>query len=269
MTDTVLALDFGVYSPNITVAQFEQAKALGYEACIIGLWHGQSKNPYAQQQVMNAWAAFLEEGYYVFLGPPNWTPLSGKEQVKAGIWAAPTCTTIAIDVEIDVHPDTVVDALLEANRYGRPCIYTGRWFWNWWLLKYHDWFASHTFDSFPAWLADYDWQPVLDTPRLAHLGPVVGKQFKGSTTEVAGINADLNVFSRAWLFGEDDMATPAEFDALKRRVEIAEEGRRIDADCHSWTAMMGTDDEGTYFDTFIQEHIAWRLRDKPGWTVPA
>lgn len=267
MTDLVYVLDFGIYTPNITVAQFEQAKALGYEAVIVGLWHGQSKNPYAQQQVMNAWAAFLKEGYYVLLGPPTWTALNGKEQVKAGLWATPTCTTIAIDVEIDVHPDVVADALQEAAKYGRPCIYTGGWFWNWWLLKYHDWFANHTFIEYPAWLADYDCQPVLDTSRLAHLGPVIGKQFKGSTNEIAGIHADLNVFDRTWLIdGEDEMA---EDPRLTRMLEKGPERAQIEADFGAWMAVYGVPAvEEQPFNAFVQKHIAWRLRGKPGWTVP-
>ena len=67
---------------------------------------------------------------------------------------------------------------------------------------------------------------------------------------------------------EDDM-TQAEVDALKRRIEILEEAQATAADCRDWTDVMGTSAEDIMFKAFIDKRIAWRLRGKPGWTVPA
>ncbi len=218
---TILALDFGIYTWPLTLDQLRQAKAAGYEGCIIGGWHGQSANRYFILQAELAFnAGLLVPARYALIAPPSWTAFSPSQQVRESMqgYSPERCaalTTIAIDAEVDITPDMLLEALTEAKKYGRTCIYTGAWWWNWFILRYHDWFAIHpsVFADEPAWLADYDWLPILDTPRLAHLGPVIGKQFKGSTREVAGINADLNVFDADWLGMEDEM-TPEEVKAI-------------------------------------------------------
>lgn len=207
----MLALDISVYTGEVFGYQLQAANDAGYKLVIVGLWHGQSANRYAEQQIKAVLDNNLLDGYYVLIAPPTWTPHSPTGQVMIG--GAETINLdvypfrlLAVDAEVDITPDMLLEALIEARGWGKTCIYTGAWWWNFFILRYHDWFYAHpdAFANEPSWLADYDWLPVLDTPRLAHLGPVVGKQFKGTTREIGGINADLNVFDPEFVLGDEE-----------------------------------------------------------------
>jgi hypothetical protein len=280
MTETVLVLDFGCYTWPLTEGQLRQAKAAGYEGCIIGGWHGQSSNPYLVRQGDTCVAAGISVmGIYALIAPPSWTSFTPREQVRAGLPIGRAVPIVAVDAEVDITPDMVLDALTEAKRHGRTCLYTGGWWWNWFILRYHDWFYAHpdAFSNEPAWLADYDWLPVLDTPRLAHLGPVVGKQFANGERgkQVVGINADLNVFDRAWFFGEEDDMDEVTVEAIVdkalkpvlRSLELQAENARDMALFKAWQDSKGTGYEDAKFWAFINGPIKWRLLEN-GWTWP-
>ena len=108
---------------------------------------------------------------------------------------------VSVDVEVATTPAIVRQAVDGLRALGKKvCIYTGAWFWNWLQLQFG---GNFDFSDVPAWLADYDGNPALDTPRLGRLGPVIGKQYRGSH-DIGGVTVDANTFSDSFI-QEDDM----------------------------------------------------------------
>jgi N-acetyl-anhydromuramyl-L-alanine amidase AmpD len=54
-----------------------------------------------------------------------------------------------------------------------------------------------------------------------------------------------------------------------RSLELEAEKEDIRNSLEDWLQAFGKTDEDRWFNLFISGHIAWRLRGKPGWTVPA
>ena len=102
----------------------------------------------------------------------------------------PALFMVAIDVEVaGTDPNAVRAAVSLIRHNGQvPVIYTGAWFWNEWITTH-----QQDFSDVPSWLADYDGDNKLDTAKLERLGPVIGKQYTGTTT-VNNVQVDQDVF---------------------------------------------------------------------------
>jgi len=253
--ETVLAVDVSAWTGPISGAQWYGLGAKGIELLVVGLWHGASANPYAQQQLAGAeLSRMMRAGYVALAGRFN-----GADDVVNGVKPLdyPPLAFVAVDVELPDVTAEDVRAAVDCARAGgyRAIIYTGAWFWNWWLLREHDWFYAHPdgFSDCPAWLADYDYVPELDTALLGMLGPVVGKQFQGTTEFVPGCIVDLNVFDAAWLKGGemDEAQVKAIVDPVSQRLSRAlaleRERREIQVGLDRWMLAYGTGDEDEFF----------------------
>jgi len=213
----MLGLDVSVYSGEITAEKWRQIKALGYEVAVIGLFHGQTANRYANRQCFAAKEAGMITAGYIYLAP--WTGKSGEEQVLVGLdtvgeLLAKEMCFVAIDCECDgITKEMIWQAVDTVRAKGlRAIIYTARW---WWKDHFGD---PHDFAGVPLWSAYYDNDPDLDFPKMPygnweptlHIGVraaqtagIMGEQYQG-TVYICGINCDLNWFDERFIREEDD-----------------------------------------------------------------
>lgn len=213
----MLGLDVSVYSGEITADKWRQIKALGYEVAIIGLFHGQTANRYANRQCFAAKEAGMITAGYIYLAP--WTGKSGEEQVLVGLdtvgeLLAKEMCFVAIDCECDgITKEMIWQAVDTVRAKGlRAIIYTARW---WWKDHFGD---PHDFAGVPLWSAYYDNDPDLDFPKMPygnweptlHVGVraaqttgIMGEQYQG-TTYICGINCDLNWFDERFIREEEN-----------------------------------------------------------------
>jgi len=166
-------------------------KAEGWELLIVNLWTGASTPSPARANLVNARAAgMLTAGYTVV----NMTPATAvnKAALAAGTeWEH--LAFVSVDVEIATTPAIIRQAVDSLRTLGKKaCIYTGGWFWGG---------VTGDFSDVPAWLADYDGNPAMDTARLGRLGPVIGKQYKNSH-DIGGVTVDANTFSDSFIGGD-------------------------------------------------------------------
>ena len=134
-------------------------KAEGWELLIQNLWTGASTPTPARTNLVNARAAgMLTAGYTVV----NMTPATAvnKAALAAGTeWEH--LAFVSVDVEIATTPAIIRQAVDSLRTLGKKaCIYTGSWFWGG---------VTGDFTDVPAWLADYDGNPAMDTARLARV----------------------------------------------------------------------------------------------------
>lgn len=210
MRELLKAIDVSTYGGAISADQWREVKADGYQLAVVGLWHGKSINPYANQQCLGALDAGLMIAGYVYLAP--WTGRTGSQQVDVGmgtlsIAAVDNLRFMALDAECDgISEGMIARAIDWVIAYDlRPIIYTGRW---WWVEHFGN---PEMFKDLPLWTAQYPLvlpnQPnLLDIPLLYggwRRERLVGWQWKG-TTDLHGVNCDLNVFDAAFVRGEEE-----------------------------------------------------------------
>jgi hypothetical protein len=216
----MLAVDVSVYSGEITADKWREIKALGYEVAVIGLFHGQTANRFANQQGFAAREAGMISAGYIYLAP--WTGKNGEEQVLTGLQTlgaglAKDLNFVAIDCECDgISKEMIWDAVATVRSEGlRAAIYTARW---WWKDHFGD---PHDFAGVPLWSAYYDNDPDLDFPKMpygnwapelrvgvraAQTTGIMGEQYAG-TVYICGVNCDLNFFDERFIRQEEeDMA---------------------------------------------------------------
>ena len=168
--------------------------AEGYRLAVQDLWTGASVPGAPATTLARARAAGLvTAGYTVVNTFPAATAVNKAVAAAGAEWQH--LAFVSVDVEIATTPEIIRQALNGLRALGkRVCIYTAAWFWGG---------LSGDFSDVAAWLADYDGNPALDTLRLGRLGPVIGKQYAG-TTQLAGHAVDLNTFDDAFITGQEE-----------------------------------------------------------------
>ncbi|MDD1678718.1 MAG: hypothetical protein LUO93_05990 [Methanomicrobiales archaeon] len=213
----MLGVDVSVYSGEIPVGKFDQIRDAGYDVVVVGLWHGASVNPYANRQAHAAFEAGLHVAAYVFLA--TWSGKNGANQVYSGLEpldpdVRDSLNFVAIDCEADSDAEMINGAIGMVNVFKlRPVIYTAKW---WWEGKGLD------FSQFPLWDAYYDEDSDVDFPSHLYGGwtKVIGEQWQG-TTDLFGINVDLNWFDDEFIIGRREEVTRL-FVQLPNKPEVYE-----------------------------------------------
>jgi len=174
--------------------------AEGWRVAVVNLWTGLASPTPARANLANARAAGFSTAGYTVVNMQSAATAVNKAVGAAGAeWGH--LDFISVDVEVPTTPAIVRQAVDGLRALGKKvCIYTGGWFWNWFMLQQG---GNFDFSDVPAWLADYDSSPALDTARLGRLGSVIGKQYRG-TTQLAGYAVDLNTFGDGFITGQED-----------------------------------------------------------------
>jgi len=203
---TVCGVDVSAYQYSISRDKWARMKADGQVVAVVGSWHGVQDNAWALENLMRARSVGLKTATYIAINGSR----SGRSHVEEGRDACggqwEHLNFVAIDVEIRGVTEEILDAALAnvEKLGGRPAIYTGRWFWNWWALS-----LGHLpgldrpggvsrYASYPLWTALYDGRPTLDVPLYGGWERAVGHQYAG-TTAAYGTQVDLNVFDAEWV----------------------------------------------------------------------
>jgi GH25 family lysozyme M1 (1,4-beta-N-acetylmuramidase) len=196
-------IDISNFSGAVTVEQFKELKALGFQWVIPGTQIGLDGMGYTQTQIDNALAAGLDvPGVYELLywGDRDYARIEHAKSFGRPVW---------IDCEAEVPPgwlpEHVVSRIAVAvNQLGAQCagIYTGRW---WWVPQTRN---SVAFSDLPLWHAEYGVEPFAKfTAYGGWTRPTIWQYAdKGPTA----VNADLN----AW-----DFVAPAPVDRLTPDIE--------------------------------------------------
>lgn len=179
----------------------------GFRVMVQCLWTGTLSPEPARENLRDArLEGFVTAGYAVVNRLLAATTLERALAAAGDEW--PRLAAVFIDVEVDgVREATIRDSLEAVSAAGkRAAIYSARWFWaghlgdpQWpWLLGYR------------IWNAYYDGEPDLDFER-APWGPwsaanVAGEQYTG-TTNIEGVDVDLDRFDLEFFTREDDMLT--------------------------------------------------------------
>lgn len=205
---TVRGVDLSVYQGAVGRRSWVAMARDGVEVAVVGSWHGLRSNPHAPSNLLEARMADLTVATYMAINDSR----SGRAHVEAGRAACANqwrgLRFAAIDVEVRGVTEEILDDALAAVEElgGRPAIYTGRWFWNWWALA-----LGHLpgldrprgvcrYATYPLWTALYDGRPTLDVPLYGGWQRAVGHQYAG-TTPAYGTHVDLNVFDAEWVEG--------------------------------------------------------------------
>ena len=205
------AVDLSFSAASLAWCQARKAEA--WALLIADLWTGVSTPAPARANLANArQAGMLTAAYTVVNTLPAATAVNKAIGAAGAEWEH--LNFVSVDVEVETTPATVRQAVDGLRALGKKvCIYTGAWFWNWFQLQFG---GNFDFSDVPAWLADYDGNPTLDTPRLGRLGPVIGKQYRGSH-DIAGVTVDANTFDDSFI-QEVDMDTEHRLTALEEAV---------------------------------------------------
>jgi len=220
------ALDLSFSSASLAWCQARKAE--GWALLVQDLWTGVSTPSPARTNLVNArQAGMLTAGYTVVNNLSGITAINKAATAAGPEWEH--LSFVSVDVEVATTAAIVRQAIDGLRAQGKlVCIYTGGWFWNSFIQQGGD------FSDVPSWLADYDGNSTMDTARLAKLGPVCGKQYRGSH-DLGGVTVDANTFDDGFMavlatpapaIEEEDMPTQAEFDALK--AEVARLVRHVD-----------------------------------------
>ena len=195
------ALDLSFSSASFAWCQGQ--KAAGWQLLIADLWTGVSTPAPARANLANArQAGMLTAGYTVVNSLPGITAINKAAAAAGPEWEH--LSFVSVDVEVQTTPAIVREAVDGLRALGKKvCIYTGGWFWN-------QFGGNFDFSDVPAWLADYDGSSVLDTPRLGRLGPVIGKQYRGSH-DIGGVTVDANTFDDAFVSPQEEEMTKMRF----------------------------------------------------------
>ncbi len=194
--------DYSKWQREVSRASHAQMRAAGVEGFVVGLWHGIDNNPYALNSLSNGRAESLYPSGYAILNAKNGRDTIREAKNAAGFhW--PYLFGVAVDIELRVTPAThlervMVDAIDEIRVQGqRPYMYTGNWFWNWWVLELGR--APRGAEDVGAWIAVYNGiKDLASAGTRPGYGPIVGHQYTGSTSAF-GTTGDFNVFDRAWV----------------------------------------------------------------------
>lgn len=202
----VKGIDLSVYQDGISPVQWRQMKADGQVVTVVGSWHGTRPNTFAWWNLVRARMAGLKTATYIAINGSRsgWHHVNGGRGPCFEQWDH--LNFVAIDVEVRGVTEEILDGALARVEElgGRPAIYTGRWFWNWWALSLGHLpgldraggvcrFARHG-----LWAAYYNGVPNLDVPLFGGWQVVMGHQYAG-TTPAYGTQVDLNVFDAGWL----------------------------------------------------------------------
>jgi len=203
---TVKGVDLSVYQGVVRARSWQVMARDGVKVAVVGSWHGLRSNLHAPSNLLEARMADLTTATYIAVNGDR----PGRDHVESGRAACAArwkpLNFVAIDVEIRGVTEEILDHALARVKElgGRPAIYTGRWFWNWWALS-----LGHLpgldrpggvsrYASYPLWTAFYDGRPTLDVPLYGGWERAVGHQYAGTTTAY-GTQVDLNVFDAEWV----------------------------------------------------------------------
>jgi len=255
MTDLVRALDVSVYSGRTSRQWWRDRRAEGWELAVCGSWHGNSTNPFVQDQLGWAYEAGMMLATYVALS--RWH--GGDEQVAEARHACgdfwPLLRFVALDMELPGLEAWHLDAALvelEWSKYFAPeaTCYTGYWWWEPWVKNHFSEIAK-CWPNLSAWVAYYDGRAALNLlttgppgtrplPKLTGLGPIIGKQY--AATHIDGVAVDLNVFDAEWLKEDEQMGqTPEQWGGGWARIE--RDFAPIEAARAAWKAAWPHSDE--------------------------
>lgn len=275
MTEWVKGLD--VAFSRVSLPWCEDRRAEGYRVFVQNLWTGGYASNDRLREVAGPNLYDAHMGGLIPAGYCNASPwfaagVSVNEAMtNAGaMWN--DLPVVACDVEIaGLTEGQIHDTILRLEIVGkRVPIYSAWWFWDghlgnpqWpWLERHKIWPAF--FDRDP----DIDW----DTWRYGPWGmeDIIGQQYQG-TTNIEGVDVDLNVFDLDYFQDEQEEEMPE----LEERIKALEEKMAHEQSKHrrielllAWHAVMGTGIEAERFWTFIREGgVEWRLKDN-GWTPP-
>ncbi len=233
-SELMSVIDYSRWQGTVSLASHRAMKAAGIEAVVVGLWHGIDANPYALNSLANAKQAGLLIGGYIVV-----VSRDAREVVRAGKAAAGAHWNdmfgVAIDVEIrGITEVNLANAMDEVVRQGnRPFLYTGNWFWGWWMLELGH--APRGAEKYGAWLAVYNGIKTLESAGTRPgYGPVIGHQYAGSTPAF-GTTVDFNVFDREWLLEtqpepQPEPEPPEEEIMGKIADQFAALGRNVEAE---------------------------------------
>lgn len=199
-------IDLSVYQGAVLAGSWRAMAGDGVKVAVVGSWHGTRGNQYAAGNLARASLAGLTIATYIAINgshPGEVHVALGRAGCLSG-WA--DLSFAAIDVEVQGVTEEILDrALLRVEELGgRPAIYTGRWFWNWWALS-----LGHLpgldrpggvsrYAQYPLWAAYYNGVPTLDVPLYGGWERAVGHQYAG-TTPGYGTKVDRNVFDAEWV----------------------------------------------------------------------
>jgi len=203
--DTLKALDLSFSSAS--QAWCQARKAEGWDILIQCAWTGVTTPAPASANLQNGrLGGQITSEYTVVNTLPAATAVNKAVGAAAAEWEH--LNFASVDVEVATTPAIIRQAVDGLRALGKKvCIYTGKSWWNWFQLQFG---GNFDFSDVPAWLADYDGNPALDPPPLGRLGPVIGKQYRGSH-DIGGVTVDASTFNSAFVSPpqeEDDMSFP-------------------------------------------------------------
>lgn len=186
---TLTALDISQYSGDVTLADFQRAKAAGCSRIIVAL----NDLPLAKQQIERASKAGLEVEGYIYL----YFARSISARVKACLLAIANLPVRRVwldaeDTSSGVTQASIIDGLrlaeglVTAAGYATG-IYTATWFW-----KQHAG-DSQAFKHLPLWDAYWDKHPGIDRPTYGGWAEAEMSQHTADT-HFAGIWCDINSY---------------------------------------------------------------------------
>ena len=243
-----IVIDVSAWQGDISVAQFQQAKAdLDLKGVIVQLWGGipgglgprMGANEFAAKQLQNALGADLPVAGYAWVPPDN--VVETNQLVAVVLEAAgpqlPHLRFIAPDIEGSrlLHPTHPVARLgnfmdnterqWKRPSHGNPT-YTSLYMWQVCMQN------TSAFCEDPVWAADYDGDDDLATTLLPDgwtMDRLAGKQFAGTTMVAAGFDCDLNVFDLKYFGYEDDPCADlrAEIEGLKEKLREVEQANLV------------------------------------------
>ncbi len=189
--------DLSKWQDDVPGQSLQDMKDAGIKGICVGSWHGIDANPYVKRVLNRARDIGLDTAtYFVYNSRP------GKETTERAFnacgaieWDA--CLFHAPDVEIRGITEQILRDGLKATEDagGWPIIYTGNWFWNWWI---QDLGYVPDFTAWPSWIAVYNGRLDLNVTPARGLGTLRIHQYAGST-QAFGTTVDFNVANKAWM----------------------------------------------------------------------
>ncbi len=209
MTKWIRGVDLSVYQGSVPLSTWEKLRHVGgNDVAVVGSWHGNTGNQYAEENLSKALAAgFPHLGTYTVISPHR-TGKYAVEQAEffcGNMWDK--LDFVSIDCELrGITTSQIMDAVELCWRKGKLVnIYTAWWFW------YEVFGNPSDLKSVPLWNAYYDSDEDIDFDTLPYggweLSNVVGEQYAG-TTPMFGTEVDLNMFDEDWLKGEEMVPNP-------------------------------------------------------------